>query len=66
MSVYTPSLPSEAQKLLPVLVWIHGGGYYVGSGNADTQGPNRIMDYGVVRYYILSKSKIRGIIMSRS
>jgi carboxylesterase type B len=48
LSVYTPSLPSKGQDLLPVMFWIHGGAFYLGSGNADFNGADRIMDYGVV------------------
>ena len=49
VSVYTPKLPIKGQKdFLPVFVWLHGNEFHRGSGNADMQGPNRIMDYGVI------------------
>ena len=48
VSVYTPKLPVKDEPLLPVFVWLHGNELYKGSGNADMQGPNRIMDYGVI------------------
>ena len=63
VSVYTPhELPLNNKSLLPVLVWIHGNEFHKGSGNADMQGPNRIMDYGVVRIlkyikYLKNKSQ---------
>lgn len=33
LNVYAP--PTESGKLLPVLVWIHGGGYGAGNGRQD-------------------------------
>ena len=49
VSIYTPQLPSvEDPELIPVLVWLHGNDFHRGSGNADMQGPNRIMDYDVI------------------
>ena len=49
VSVYTPKLPSKSDPdLLPVFAWIHGPDFQKGSGNADMQGPNRIMDYNVI------------------
>lgn len=49
VSVYTPKLPSKTLKpKLPVMAWIHGSEFQKGSGNADMQGPNRIMDYNVI------------------
>ena len=30
------------------MVFIHGGGYDIGSGNTDVYGPDRFMDYGIV------------------
>ena len=49
VSIYTPKLPSvEDPLLIPVFVWLHGNDFHRGSGNADLQGPNRIMDYDVI------------------
>ena len=49
VSIYTPKLPSvEDPTLIPVFVWLHGNDFHRGSGNADLQGPNRIMDYDVI------------------
>lgn len=30
------------------MVWIHGGGFFMGSGNSDMYGPEYLMDYGIV------------------
>ena len=31
------------------MVFIHGGGFYSGAGKTDAYGPERILDYGIVR-----------------
>ena len=33
---------------LPVMVWIHGGGFFAGDGTTDLYGPERILDPGSV------------------
>lgn len=34
LNIYTPQLPNNIKKeKLPVMLWIHGGGYMQGSGN---------------------------------
>ncbi|XP_068084826.1 esterase FE4 [Anabrus simplex] len=47
LNVYTPELPVSG-PLRPVMVWIHGGGYLFGSGNKDGQGPQFLLNEGVV------------------
>ncbi|XP_068084827.1 esterase FE4-like [Anabrus simplex] len=47
LNVYTPELPGSG-PLRPVMVWIHGGGYLFGSGNKDGQGPQFLLNEGVV------------------
>ncbi|XP_055381803.1 juvenile hormone esterase-like [Condylostylus longicornis] len=46
LNVYTPKLKSETP--LPVMVWIHGGAFLMGSGNSDFFYPRFLMDEGVV------------------
>lgn len=33
---------------MPVFVWIHGGGYLVGTGSFQAAKPNLFMDHGIV------------------
>ncbi|XP_043190990.1 pyrethroid hydrolase Ces2a-like [Amphibalanus amphitrite] len=50
VNVYTRQLPGRENTLtgLPVMVYIHGGGFYVGSGDSDIYGPHYFMDEPVV------------------
>ncbi|XP_069696465.1 esterase E4-like [Periplaneta americana] len=50
LNVYTPQLPAdgEATELLPVMVWIHGGGLLGGSGSTDLYGPQYLLDKEIV------------------
>ncbi|XP_049853094.1 juvenile hormone esterase-like [Schistocerca gregaria] len=45
LNVYTPNPPKGS---MPVMVWIHGGGFFSGSGNADIHGPEYLVEHGVV------------------
>ena len=45
VNVFTPSMD---KGLLPVMVFIHGGGYVAGSGGTDFYGPDMFMDKDVV------------------
>ena len=46
VNVYTPDV--SGKRKMPVMVWIHGGGFTTGSGNPDMYGPEYIMDAEVV------------------
>lgn len=49
LNVYTPELPSDANsRLKPVIVWVHGGAFTIGSGNCDTYGPEYLLINDVV------------------
>ncbi|KAK9881438.1 hypothetical protein WA026_016325 [Henosepilachna vigintioctopunctata] len=49
LNVYTPQIPNGQRNIsLPVLVYIHGGGFAMGSGHIDEERPHRIMDNDVI------------------
>ncbi|GLG98640.1 Esterase FE4, partial [Gryllus bimaculatus] len=46
LNVYTPKLEPNAK--LPVLVYIHGGGFFAGSGASYFNGPQYLLDHDLV------------------
>nr|AJP62562.1 carboxylesterase [Oxya chinensis] len=49
LNVYTTQLPTENDNpKRPVMVWIHAGGWYGGTGNSEMHGPQYIMDQDIV------------------
>ena len=53
LSVFTKNIPSgkrttKSSSLRPVMVWIHGGAFQLGSGTTDLYAPDRLMDEDVV------------------
>lgn len=46
LNVYTTKI--EPSKKRTVMVWIHGGAFYLGSGHADFYGPDYIVQKDVV------------------
>ncbi|KAJ0183510.1 hypothetical protein K1T71_001486 [Dendrolimus kikuchii] len=46
LNVYTPE--TKPSKPLPVMFWIHGGGFVAGSGNDDLYGPEFLVRLGVI------------------
>ncbi|TMW44054.1 hypothetical protein DOY81_010861 [Sarcophaga bullata] len=48
LNVYVPKSAKNSSKQLPVMVWIHGGGYTFGSGNSDYYLPLSLMQEDVI------------------
>ncbi|XP_047106309.1 juvenile hormone esterase-like [Schistocerca piceifrons] len=49
LNVYTSKLPTgENAQLIPVMVWIHGGAFLLGSGNTELYGPDYLMEHDVL------------------
>lgn len=49
LNVYTPKLPdSEGNPKLPILFWIHGGGFQFGNGNAFLYGPDYLIPENII------------------
>ncbi|XP_046990631.1 juvenile hormone esterase-like isoform X2 [Schistocerca americana] len=49
LNVYTAKLQTrENEDLIPVMVWIHGGGFLVGSGSTEVYGPDHLMEHDVL------------------
>ncbi|KAJ8970724.1 hypothetical protein NQ317_018758 [Molorchus minor] len=48
LNVYTPVNPGNKTSGLPVLLWIHGGGFQWGDGTYQYYGPGFLMDYDII------------------
>ncbi|XP_036324354.1 esterase B1 isoform X3 [Rhagoletis pomonella] len=49
LNVFTTQLPkADDEQLLPVMVWLHGGGYSFGSGNTFLYGPDYLVAEDIV------------------
>jgi len=49
INVFTPKLPASTTDVLkPVMAYIHGGAFCLGSGNSEMHGPSPMMDTGEV------------------
>ncbi|CAL8102386.1 unnamed protein product [Orchesella dallaii] len=48
LNVYTPNLPnlSRSKRRLPVMVWIHGGGFFFGAGSIF--GPAYLLNHDII------------------
>ncbi|KAJ4447025.1 hypothetical protein ANN_09013 [Periplaneta americana] len=63
LNVYTPKIaPHGKTHLKPVMVWIHGGFFIIGSGNRDESGPDYLIDEGVVLVTINYRLGILGFL----
>ncbi|GAB6024181.1 hypothetical protein CHUAL_008884 [Chamberlinius hualienensis] len=47
LNVYIPETRNKT-KLLPVIYYIHGGAFVMGSGRSDEIGPEKMMDYDAI------------------
>ncbi|KDR12774.1 Esterase FE4 [Zootermopsis nevadensis] len=50
LNVYTPRMPDSTLGVVPldVMFWIHGGGWFNGSGNTDFYGPQYLLDKDII------------------
>lgn len=46
LNIYTPDL--SPKQPLPVLVWVHGGGFFAGSSSTDLYGPDHLIERDVI------------------
>ncbi|XP_049779940.1 cholinesterase-like [Schistocerca cancellata] len=47
LNVYVPGVPQEGADL-PVMLWVYGGGFTVGSGSNEEYGPDFLVSYDVI------------------
>ncbi|CAK1585712.1 unnamed protein product [Parnassius mnemosyne] len=60
LNVYTPDLKPEIP--MPVMFFIHGGGYTSGSGNSDFYGPDFLVSHGIVLVTINYRLEVLGFL----
>ncbi|KAI5639534.1 carboxylesterase family domain-containing protein [Phthorimaea operculella] len=60
LNVYTPDMKPKSP--LPVMFFIHGGGYESGSGNTDNYGPDFLVQHGVVLVTINYRLEVLGFL----
>ncbi|KAF5299080.1 hypothetical protein FQR65_LT09438 [Abscondita terminalis] len=48
LNVYTKELPDVNRRLKPVMFWIHGGAFMLGSGSSVMYGPNFLLTKDIV------------------
>ncbi|CAG9119587.1 unnamed protein product [Plutella xylostella] len=60
LNVYTTSLPPAPPR--PVLLWLHGGGFYTGSGNDDFYGPEFIVARDVILVTVNYRLEVLGFL----
>ncbi|CAH2252348.1 esterase FE4-like [Pararge aegeria] len=60
LNVYTPNLVPV--NLLPVMVWIHGGGFISGSGDDNEHGPQYLIRKGVILVTLNYRLEILGFL----
>nr|WNK22293.1 carboxylesterase [Athetis lepigone]WNK22303.1 carboxylesterase 10 [Athetis lepigone] len=60
LNVYTPNIKPD--KPLPVMVWIHGGGFIWGSGNDDLYGPEYLIRHDVILVTLNYRLEVLGFL----
>ncbi|XP_032510776.2 carboxylic ester hydrolase-like isoform X2 [Danaus plexippus] len=60
LNVYTPTLQTNTK--LPVMVYIHGGGYYSGSGDSNLYGPEFLLRHNIVLVTINYRLEVLGFL----
>lgn len=60
LNVYTKSL--DKNRRIPVMVYIHGGGFTSGSGNTDMYGPEFLLQHNVVLVTINYRLEVLGFL----
>ncbi|XKL63137.1 hypothetical protein PGB90_005501 [Kerria lacca] len=48
LNIHVPRDPREIIKPLPVMVYIHGGGFLSGSGSSMMYGPDHLMNFNII------------------
>ncbi|CAI6344926.1 unnamed protein product [Macrosiphum euphorbiae] len=67
LNVYTPKIPKKGdRKLLPVMFWIAGGGYFSGSGGLSLYGPQYLLDKDIVLVTMNYRLGILGFISTEN
>lgn len=63
LNVFTPKLQPNNDKLLPVMVWIHGGGFAFGNGTIKEEaGPDHFIGQDVILVYINYRLNVFGFL----
>ncbi|XP_038219761.1 esterase FE4-like [Zerene cesonia] len=60
LNVYTPNI--EPEEPLSVMVYIHGGGFFNGSGNSDRYGPEFLIKHNVILVTINYRLDVLGFL----
>lgn len=66
MNVFTPPLSKIPKGGLPVMFWIHGGGFMGGSSYSKMQGPDYILDHDVILVGFNYRLSILGFMSSEN
>ncbi|KPJ12315.1 Esterase E4 [Papilio machaon] len=63
LNVYTPKIPAEKSETLPVMIYIHGGGFIRGNGILENEhGPDFLIEHNVVIVTINYRLSVLGFL----